>query len=131
MKPHVAANLDLPLNFGIYILSATTPFGPEHLEDLRQDAPAVLADLIPEYETLYRAKGWRMAPSIDRVYVNARAREVLGWQPRFDFRHVLARLNQGKALLSNLAREVGAKGYHGKTYAEGPYPIEPDGTGAL
>jgi UDP-glucose 4-epimerase len=60
-----------------------------------------------------------MFPSIERVYVNARAREELGWAPRHDFRHAVERLAAGEDPLSALAREVGAKGYH--TVTTGPY----------
>ena len=53
-----------------------------------------------------------MPSGIDRVYVNSRAREQLGWRPRFDFRYVLDRLKCGEDVFSPLAREVGVKGYH-------------------
>ncbi len=100
------------IRFARFIISATTPFSRDDLAQLRQDAPAVLRRLIPEYEAIYQARGWRMAPSLDRVYVNERAREQLGWRPRHDFRSVLARLAAGDALASPLARVIGRKGYH-------------------
>ncbi len=53
-----------------------------------------------------------MFPSIERVYVNERARRELGWSPRYDFRHALDRLAEGADPRSPLARSVGAKGYH-------------------
>ena len=56
-----------------------------------------------------------MFPSLDRVYVNRRAVEALGWQPRFDFAEVLARLAAGEDFRSPLAHAVGAKGYHAET----------------
>jgi UDP-glucose 4-epimerase len=65
-----------------------------------------------------------MFPTIDRVYVNARAREDLGWQPRYDFKHVVACLRAGQDPRSPLARAIGAKGYHAEASAEGPYPVE-------
>jgi nucleoside-diphosphate-sugar epimerase len=52
-----------------------------------------------------------MFPTIDRVYVNDRARAELGWQPRYDFQRVLARLRAGEDPRSALARTVGSKGY--------------------
>ena len=64
-----------------------------------------------------------MFPAIDRVYVNERARGELGWQPRHDFGAIIARLRAGDDLRSPLAREIGAKGYHAETFADGPYPI--------
>jgi hypothetical protein len=65
-----------------------------------------------------------MFPGIDRVYVNERARRDLGWRPRYDFRHVLERLKAGESARSALALAVGSKGYHARTFEEGPYPVE-------
>ncbi|WP_225768080.1 NAD(P)-dependent oxidoreductase [Inquilinus sp. Marseille-Q2685] len=111
------------IGFGRYIVSATTPFRPEDLAELRRDAPAVVRRHVPGHEAEYARRGWRMLPSIDRVYVNDRARAELGWQPRHDFRAVIDRLRTGGALWSPLARLVGSKGYHAETFIEGPYPV--------
>jgi nucleoside-diphosphate-sugar epimerase len=97
--------------FGRYIISATTPFLRGDLAELRADAPRVVRRYIPEYEAEYARRGWKMFPSIDRVYVNERAREELGWQPRYDFRFLLERLQTGADPRSRLARVVGSKGY--------------------
>ena len=99
------------IGFGRYILSATTPFLRGDLAELRADAPRVVRRHIPEYEAEYARRGWKMFPSIDRVYVNELAREALGWQPRYDFRFVLDRLSTGADPRSPLARVVGSKGY--------------------
>jgi UDP-glucose 4-epimerase len=107
------------IGFGKYIVSATTPFGPEHLAELRTDAPAVVRRLFPDYEGEYEQRGWTMFRSIERVYVNSRAREELAWSPLYDFRHVLDSLAAGEDPRSPLAREVGAKGYHAMSV--GPY----------
>jgi UDP-glucose 4-epimerase len=100
------------IGFGRYIVSATTPFGWEELPELRADAPAVVRRLFPEFEAIYAARGWRMFPSLDRVYVNAAARRDLGWRPKHDFRAVLDALARGEDFRSDLARAVGSKGYH-------------------
>jgi hypothetical protein len=44
--------------------------------------------------------------------VNEHARRELGWAPVHDFRHALDRLAAGEDPRSELARTVGAKGYH-------------------
>src|SRR4051794_25984447 len=98
------------LGFGRYIVSATTPFRREHLAELRSDAPAVVRRLFPDCEAVYERLGWRLPTSIERVYVNERARRDLGWSPRFDFRHALDRLAAGAEPRSELALAVGAKG---------------------
>jgi UDP-glucose 4-epimerase len=100
------------LGFGRYIVSATTPFTRDDLAELRADAPAVVRRLFPDAEALFAQRGWRLLPSIERVYVNARAREELGWAPEYDFRRALDRLAAGEDHRSPLAAAVGAKGYH-------------------
>lgn len=100
------------LGFGRYIVSATPPFSRADLPGLRIDAPAVVRRRFPRYEAAFAARGWRMLPGIDRVYDNARARRDLGWAPRWDFGYALERLAAGEDPRSELARAVGAKGYH-------------------
>lgn len=100
------------IGFGRYIVSATTPFTRANLAELRTDAPAVVRRLFPDYEAIYAERGWSMFPSIDRVYDNSRAREELGWAPRYDFRYALDLLAAGEDPRSKLALTVGAKGYH-------------------
>ena len=106
-----------------YIISATTPFLPEDLAELRRNAPEVLSRRLPGYEAEYARRGWKMVPAIDRVYVNERARRELGWQPCHDFRSLIERLKAGGDIRSPLARLIGSKGYHGEGFAEGPYPL--------
>ena len=120
----LAAERATGLGFRRYIVSATTPFERADLAALRSNAPAVVRRYAPQYEAVYAACGWRMFPAIDRVYVNTRAREELGWRPRHDFAQVIERLAAGEDPLSPLARAVGSKGYHAEAFAEGPYPVE-------
>jgi nucleoside-diphosphate-sugar epimerase len=103
------------IGFGRYIISATTPFTQDDLQDLRDDAPAVVARLAPRYEQVYAERGWRMFDSIERVYVNERARRELGWRPTYDFAHALELLAAGEEVRSELARTIGAKGYHAES----------------
>ena len=111
------------IGFGRYIISATTPFQPEDLAELRANAPAVVRRRVPDYEPEYARRGWKMFPGIERVYVNERARRELGWRPRYDFRYVLNLLKSGADIRSPLARAVGSKGYHAhRRFADGPYP---------
>jgi nucleoside-diphosphate-sugar epimerase len=111
------------IGFGRYIISATTPFRPEDLPDLRRDAPRVVRRRVPEYEEEYARRGWRMFPGIERVYVNERAREELGWWPTYDFRRIVECLRSEEDPRSPLARAVGSKGYHDRPFEEGPYPV--------
>ena len=102
------------IGFGRYIISATTPFTLDDLAALRGDAPAVVRRLFPDYEAEYERRGWRMFPSVGRVYVNVRARADLDWSPRYDFRAVLDALKADEDPRSPLAQAIGAKGYHGR-----------------
>jgi UDP-glucose 4-epimerase len=109
------------IGFGRYIVSATTPFTRDDLAELRADARAVVRRRFPHHEAVYERRGWRMFPSLERVYVNERARRELGWAPRYDFAHVLDRLEVGGDHRSALAVSVGAKGYHAES--TGPYTV--------
>ena len=112
------------VGFGRYIVSATTPLVRADLHELRMDAAAVVKRHVPQYEEVYARRGWSMFPSIDRVYVNDRARSELGWTPTYDFAHVVELLDAEKDARSDLARIVGSKGYHAQQFAAGPYPLE-------
>jgi UDP-glucose 4-epimerase len=100
------------LGFERLIISATTPFHRRDVTTLAHDAPAVVRQAFPDQEAEYERRGWRMFPSLDRVYDNTRARSVLGWAPRYNFRHVLDQLKADEEPGSSLAKMVGAKGYH-------------------
>ena len=107
------------IGFGRYIVSATTPFNEQDLGGLQTDAAAIVRRLIPEFEAVYAARGWKMFDRIGRVYVNAAARRDLGWQPRHDFRSIIARLSDDEDHRSELALAVGAKGYHNAPSEQG------------
>ncbi|MDF0584386.1 NAD-dependent epimerase/dehydratase family protein [Bradyrhizobium yuanmingense] len=126
VSAHLAAVERAPgIGFARYIVSATSPFERRHLGALARDAATVVRELYPECAQLYAARGWRLFPAIDRVYVNERARQELGWRPEFDFAHVLRSLRDGRDFRSTLAREVGSKGYHDTLFDDGPYPVAP------
>jgi UDP-glucose 4-epimerase len=103
------------IGFGRYVISATTPFTRDDLAELRTAAPDVVRRRFPGFEDVYAQRGWRMFPRIGRVYVNQRAREELGWAPRYDFQHVLDSVALGQDFRSPLALAVGAKGYHAES----------------
>ncbi len=102
------------IGFGRFIISATTPFTRADTAELGRDATQVLQRVMPEYLPIYSARGWKMLPTLDRVYVNERARELLGWRPQHDFRRALSAVSAGADWRSALAQQIGAKGYHGQ-----------------
>ncbi len=100
------------IGFNKYIISATTPFSKEHLAALKKNASEVVKSLHTDFEKIYAALGWKMFPTIGRVYVNKKAREELGWLPKYDFRYILDKLKSGEGIQSDLAEAIGSKGYH-------------------
>ncbi|MCB1693625.1 MAG: NAD(P)-dependent oxidoreductase [Pseudomonadales bacterium] len=114
------------IGFGRYIITATTPLKQRDLRRLRGNAPEVVAQYVPHYRDVYQELGWQMFDDIERVYVNERARVELGWSPQFDFAGIVRRLARGEPTQSQLALEIGAKGYHDEAFEEGPFPVESD-----
>jgi UDP-glucose 4-epimerase len=124
VQAHLLAVARAPdIGFGRYIVSATPPFTRNDVVALRTDAAAVVRKLFPEVDALYAARGWKLLPSLDRVYDSGRASRELGWAPRRDFAFVLECLRRGEDFRSDMARAIGVKGYHDTVFAEGPYPV--------
>ena len=123
VSAHLLAMEQAPgIGLGKYIISATTPFARGDLVALRRNAPSVVRRYVPSYEAEYARRGWSMLSAIDRVYVNDLARNQLGWQPSYGFAFAVERLGASEEFRSTLAIAVGAKGYHGESFSEGPYP---------
>jgi len=118
----LAAEKAATLGFGRYVISATTPFVAADLAQLRADVGSVVRRHVPGAEAIYRERGWRLPHAIERVYVNERARRGLGWQPMHDFQSIIERLSRSQDYRSELAGEIGSKGYHAERFTDGPYP---------
>lgn len=113
VEAHLQAAHRAPeIGFGRYIISATTPFTRDDLAELGRDAPAVLRRRAPQLAARYEQWGWRMFPTIDRVYVNDGARRDLQWQPRHNVDTAASAVAADGDPLGALARSVGAKRYH-------------------
>ncbi len=82
------------------------------------NAPPVVSRRFPGYEEEYARRGWKMFPSIDRVYVNEKARRDLAWKPLYDFEYVLGKLRSNEEFRSRLSIKVGSKGYHAGKIAD-------------
>jgi len=93
---HVAALDRAPaLGFGLYLLSAPTPFRREEAAGLKRDAAAIIARHFPDAAALYRRRGWTLPASIGRVYDAGLAERELGFRARTGFAEVLAALRDG------------------------------------
>jgi UDP-glucose 4-epimerase len=117
----LAAERAPQLGFRRYIVSATTPFTPEDLVQLRTDAPAVFERRAPVAATVWAERGWRFPTRVDRVYVNARARRELDWRPRFDLNAIAQMVATDGTARTLMSREVGSKEYVGSTYHRGTF----------
>jgi UDP-glucose 4-epimerase len=102
------------IGFDKYIISATSPFTKDDLSLLNKNAFQAVKKYYPDFEELYAKQGWIMFPTIGRVYVNQKARAELGWLPKYDFRYILNSIKSGAGFKSELAGEIGSKGYHRK-----------------
>lgn len=124
VEAHVLALEKAPaLGFDRCIVSATTPFSRDDVAALRDDAAVVVRRLFPDVDALYASRGWKLLPSLDRVYDSSRATRHLGWTPKRDFAFVLESLRRGEDFRSDMARAIGVKGYHETVFADGPYPV--------
>jgi UDP-glucose 4-epimerase len=89
-EAHVVALHRAPeIGFDSFIVSALTPFSRADCRDLIADAPSVVARYFPDYRARYAKRGWTMFDSIDRIYDSNKARHVLGFTCRTNFRQVL------------------------------------------
>ncbi|MGE2716892.1 NAD-dependent epimerase/dehydratase family protein [Mycolicibacterium litorale] len=109
------------VGFARYVVSATTPFVPDDVADLRTDARAVFERRAPRAAAVWRDRRWRFAERVDRVYDNARARRDLGWTPRFDVDAIAARVERTGSVLTPMAELVGSKEYPGSAYHLGRF----------
>lgn len=96
---HIAALDRAPeLGFDTFILSAPTPFRPDEGVALKVDAAAVIARHFPDAPALYRARGWSLPATIDRVYDSSASMQRLGMRYQSDFTSLLAALRSGNEL---------------------------------
>jgi UDP-glucose 4-epimerase len=100
------------LRWGKFIITATAPFTREDCAQLGRDAPFVIAKYYPDFPKVFARIQWKMLAALDRVYVNERARTLLGWQPKYDFGTALRAVAEGADYRSPLTHAVGATGYH-------------------
>jgi UDP-glucose 4-epimerase len=84
------------VGFGLYIVSAPTPFRPGDAARLKTDAASVIAQHHPEAEAIYATAGWRLPRSIGRVYDGSRITRDLGFAYETRFADVLDALSQGR-----------------------------------
>lgn len=96
-RAHVAA-LDqaAEVGFGLYIVSAPTPFDRMDAQALKTDAASVITRIFPEAKALYDRVGWRLPDRIGRIYDGRAICAALGFEYETDFATVLDRLHRAE-----------------------------------
>jgi UDP-glucose 4-epimerase len=117
----LAAQRAAEIGFARYLISATTPFLEDDLAELRTDAAAVFARRAPRAAAVWAERGWRFPSRLDRVYVNAKARDELEWRPEFDLDAVAAMVARGGSVRTPLSQVIGSKEYAGSSYHLGQF----------
>lgn len=98
-QAHVVALARAPaIGFGIFIVSAPTPFVRSDVEALGRDAAAMVAHHFPDAPALYAQRGWQLPSRIGRVYDAGEAERVLGFRCRTGFAQVLDTLRRDEQL---------------------------------
>lgn len=96
---HVAALGQAPaLGWGLFVISAPTPFRPADASDLKRDAAGVIRRLFPQAKALYAKRGWDLPRKIGRVYDASLAERRLGFRCETDFGSILRALEDGAPL---------------------------------
>lgn len=86
------------MGFQRFILSAPPSFTRDEAEMLIEDAPCAIARHFPKAAGLYKARGWTLPKSIDRVYDPGKAQRMLGFRCKTGFSEILRALEDGGAL---------------------------------
>jgi nucleoside-diphosphate-sugar epimerase len=89
---HLLAARNEDIAFDIFTISARSPFRREDSAELLADAPAVIRRYYPDAESVFRAQGWTLPASVDRVYATGKAERLLGYAPRHNFAELLDEL---------------------------------------
>lgn len=76
-------------HFEIFNIASTSPFSKDDLKTLKDNPKEAILKLYPEAEALYAAKNWMFPKSIDRVYITEKAKDLLGYSPKFTFDYLL------------------------------------------
>jgi UDP-glucose 4-epimerase len=82
---HLLALEHRTMPFGVFNISARPPFDESDVEELLVNAPDVIRRYYLAVDQVFAARGWRLPPTIDRVYVIDRAERALGYRPVHNF----------------------------------------------
>ncbi|GAA3970018.1 NAD-dependent epimerase/dehydratase family protein [Mucilaginibacter dorajii] len=76
-------------DFEVFNISSGSPFGRADLVALKHFPREVILQYYPEAKDIYQNKNWDFPKSIDRVYVCDKAKQQLGYRPKYTFEYLL------------------------------------------
>lgn len=79
-------------DFAILNISSQTPFNSYELKELYHHADQMISKYYPEARNIFLTRGWALPQRIDRVYDIKKAKEILGFQPSYNFKECLMRV---------------------------------------
>ncbi|KAK2616644.1 hypothetical protein QQS21_000467 [Conoideocrella luteorostrata] len=102
------------IGWGRYVISAPTLFHKDEntLRRLNSNADELMRELLPKTGELFEKTNWKYLSIIDRVYDSTKAQRELGWKPRYTLQLALDNVEAGKDWRSQLAIDIGRRGYH-------------------
>ncbi len=84
------------MGFGLYIVSAPTPFSRSSVRRIKDDAASMICEMFPEAQDLYGAAGWQLPRSIGRVYDGSLITRELDFQYETTFDTILSAMRDGR-----------------------------------
>lgn len=95
-RAHLVALEKAPqVAFGLFLVSAPTPFVREDARDLKHDAAAIISGYFPEAAEIYGQNGWTLPASLGRIYDASAIERGLGFRCQTDFAAILRSLRDG------------------------------------
>ncbi len=90
---HQLALMKEEIGYGLYNISAQSPFVPEELTQLKFDPLPLVRIKLPGLLDYFADQNWPLPSSIDRVYVIEKAKRELGFNPLVNAQAYLDQLN--------------------------------------
>jgi len=77
--------------FEIFNIASSSPFTRADLVTLKRSPIEIINKLYPNAVTIYNVKDWVFPESIDRIYVIEKAKQILGYSPKYTFDYLLGK----------------------------------------
>ncbi|WCT12748.1 NAD-dependent epimerase/dehydratase family protein [Mucilaginibacter jinjuensis] len=77
------------IDFEVFNITSGSPFNEADVTRLKHFPVEVIKQYYPDIEAIYKAKGWILPTSIDRIYRCDKAQQYLGYKPKFTFDYLL------------------------------------------